>query len=282
MNLRRKLGTLQARLTLGFALLLAMLLLLSGVITYESYVISSVYEKRQRQAGDLVQSADQVEIDLLNMETGKRGYLLDGEEEFLEPFEIGQQDFEEDLEEARRINARGDEYIVDPGTMDEIEGQYEVLLALFEEQIAARRGGSTDSEALRLSEGKTEMDQARQLLDRFGDQALASRAAARQSTDDALKSEMLLAAGLSSLAFLTGIGFLFYVSRGLVSPLRRLRDEALSTASRLEEKSSNEDLENQASVFEGWEWNNGKGTDGANELDEVRQAFGGMLSTRPR
>ncbi len=120
MNLKRKLGTLQARLTLGFALLLAMILLLAGVITYESYVISSVYQERQRQAGDLVQYADQVEIDLLNMETGKRGYLLDGEEEFLEPFELGQQDFEEDLEEARRINARGDEDIVDPGTVDEI------------------------------------------------------------------------------------------------------------------------------------------------------------------
>jgi two-component system sensor histidine kinase/response regulator len=277
MNLRRKLGTLQARLTLGFALLLAMILLLAGVITYESYVISSVYEERQRQAGDLVQYADQVEIDLLNMETGKRGYLLDGEREFLEPFEIGRQDFKEDLEEARRINARGDEDIVDPRTLDEIEAQYEVILALFEEQIAARRDGSMDSDALRLFEGKTEMDQARQILDRFGDQALASRAAARQSTEDAIRSEMLLTAGLSSLAFLTGIAFLFYVSRGLVSPLRRLRDEALSTASGLEEKSSNEDLENQASVFEGWEWNNGKGTYGANELDEVRQAFGGML-----
>ncbi|MEJ7873260.1 MAG: PAS domain S-box protein, partial [Rubrobacteraceae bacterium] len=277
MNLRRKSGTIQARLTLGFALLLAMLLLLAGVVTYESYTISSVYEERQRQASDLVQYSERVKIDLLNMETGKRGYLLDGEEEFLEPFEVGQQDFEEDLEEVRRINARGDEDIVDPGTLDEIEAQYEVVLALFEEQIAARREGNTGSEALRLSEGKTEMDQARQILERFGDQALASRTVARQSTEDAIRSEMILAVGLSSLAFLTGIAFLIYVSRGLISPLQRLRDEALSTARHLEEKSSNEDLENQASAFEGWEWNDGKDTGGANELDEVRQAFGGML-----
>ncbi|MCA1718874.1 MAG: PAS domain S-box protein, partial [Actinobacteria bacterium] len=277
MNLRRKLGTIQARLNLGFALLLTMLLLLAGVVTYESYQISSDYLERQQQAGELVQYAGQVEVDLLNMETGKRGYLLNGEEEFLEPFELGQQNFEESLEESRRINAQGDGDVVDPGTLDEIEAQYEVILALFEEQIAARREETTDSEALRLSEGKTEMDEARQILDRFGDQALASRTAARQSTTDAVRAETLLSAALGSLAILTGIVFLLYVSRGLIAPLRRLRDEALSTARRLEDNSSDENLENQTSAFEGWEWNNRNNTGGASELDEVRQAFGSTL-----
>jgi CHASE3 domain sensor protein len=243
-----------------------MLLLLAGLVTYESYKISSNYLERQQQAGDLAQYAEQVEIDLLNMETGKRGYLLNGEEEFLEPFQLGQQDFEEDLDEARRINTRGGGNIVDPGTLDEIEAQYEVILPLFEEQIAAKREGNTDPEALRLSEGKTEADQARQSLDRFGDQALASRTDARQSTQDAVRAETLLSAGLGSLALLTGLAFLLYVSRGLIAPLRKLRDEALSTARHLEEKSSNEELENQTNAFEGWEWNNRNDASDANEL----------------
>lgn len=101
MSLKRKLKTIQARLNLGFALLLAMLLLLAGLVTSESYKISSNYLEHQQQAGDLAQYAEQVEIDLLNIETGKRGYLLEGEEEFLQPFEVGKQDFERNLEEAR-------------------------------------------------------------------------------------------------------------------------------------------------------------------------------------
>src|SRR5215210_512077 len=277
MNLRRKLGTIQARLNLGFALLLLMLLLLASVVTYESYRISSDYLERQQQAGDLVQYAGQVEIDLLNMETGKRGFMLNNEEEFLEPFELGQQNFEEGLEESRQINTRGGGDIVDPATLDELEAQYEVILALFEEQIAARREGTTDSEALGFSEGKTEVDEARQILDRFGDQALASRTAARQSTADAARAEALLSAGLGYLALLTSIAFVLYVSRGLIAPLRKLRDEALSTARHLEEKSSDEDLENQTSAFEGWEWNTRNDTGEANELDEVRRTFGGVL-----
>ena len=146
MNLERRLGTIQARLNLGVALLLAMLLLLAGYVTYESYRISSVYLERQQQAGDFNQYAEQVEIDLLNVETGKRGYLLDSEEDFLEPFEAGQQAFEEDLAEARRINAQEGGDIVDPEILDEMEAQYEVILALFEEQIAARREGHQPTE----------------------------------------------------------------------------------------------------------------------------------------
>jgi len=152
-----------------------------------------------------------------------------------------------------------------------------MILALFEKQITTRREGNTDTEALKLSEGKTKMDQARQTLEQFTDQALASRTAARQSTEDAVGTETLLSAGLGSLALLTGVAFLLYVSRGLIVPLRRLRDEALSTARYLEEKSSNEDLEDQASTFDGWEWTSRRDTGGASDLDEVRQAFGDML-----
>lgn len=38
---------------MGFALLLAMLLLLAGVVTYESHQISAVYLERQEQAANL-------------------------------------------------------------------------------------------------------------------------------------------------------------------------------------------------------------------------------------
>lgn len=85
MRLGERLGTIRARLNLAFALLLAMILLLAGLVAYESYRISAINLERQAQASDLRQRVDALETDLLNMETGKRGYLLDGEEEFLEP-----------------------------------------------------------------------------------------------------------------------------------------------------------------------------------------------------
>ncbi len=226
MNLKEKLGTVEARLYLIFILLLALLLLLSGVITYESYRVSSTTLVRQQQAVDVLVKSEQLEIDLLNLETGKRGYLLNGEEGFLEPYDLGRRQFEEDLRETRRINESAGEELIDPATLDELESRYQAILDLFEEQIAARREGNTDPQDLQLSRGKTEMDRARETLARIGDQALASRDNARQDTENALRRDTLLAAGLGSLALLAVLGSVLYVRRGLISPLLKLRDGA--------------------------------------------------------
>ncbi|MGI8911594.1 MAG: response regulator [Rubrobacteraceae bacterium] len=270
--------TARSRLNLGYALLLGMILLLAGVVAYESYRISSAYLERQQRAGDLLQSADRLEIDLLNMETGKRGYLLDGEQVFLEPYRMGQQDFERDIEEARETNGQEDDSIVDPRLFQDLETQYETLSSLFEEQIAARGEGVTDSERLRLSEGRTEMDDTRRVLDELQGQALESWDAARQSTRSAVIRETLVAAGLGALALLIGIVSLLYVRRGLIHPLQTLRDEALATAQLLEARGASEDLDDRTVELGGREWNESTSDEGPSELREVRQAFGALAS----
>ena len=76
MSFRGALSTVRARLYLGFALLLAMILLPASVVAYESYRIAEVNLERQVRAADLHQRVDDLQIDPLNMETGKRGSVL--------------------------------------------------------------------------------------------------------------------------------------------------------------------------------------------------------------
>lgn len=223
--MKGKLGTVRARLTLGFALLLAMILLLAGFVTFESYRVSQVRLERQAQAADLFQFAEELESDLLNIETGKRGFLLNGAESFLEPYDTGRRDFERDLEAAREINAQN-EGSVDTRTLDEIEAQYRDILDLFEEQIAARRAGETSPEALRLSEGKAEMDSARVVLDRLQAQAEASRQEAREDSQAAVIREAVLAVLLGTLALITVLASMLYVRRSVIRPLQELREGA--------------------------------------------------------
>lgn len=223
--MKGKLGTVRARLTLGFALLLAMILLLAGFVTFESYRVSQVRLERQAQAADLFQFAEELESDLLNIETGKRGFLLNGAESFLEPYDTGRRDFERDLEAAREINAQN-EGGVDTRTLDEVEAQYRDILDLFEEQIAARRAGETSPEALRLSEGKAEMDSARVVLDRLQAQAEASRQEAREDSQAAVIREAVLAVLLGTLALITVLASMLYVRRSVIRPLQELREGA--------------------------------------------------------
>lgn len=249
--MKERLATARTRLNLGFALLLAMLLLLAGTVAYESYRISTIHLERQEQTGDLLRTTVQLQTDLLNLETGKRGFLLNGQDEFLEPYRMGRQQFEEDLEKARRINGSNGKTLLEPEALDDLESQYESILAFFEEQIATRRSGTTDPDELRLGEGKAEVEQARAILDRLEDEALASRNAARDNTEDAIMRENATAMGIGALAFLLGVVSLIFVRRGLVEPLQKLKDEVISTTRRVQGES--EDLESRSEALSAWE-----------------------------
>src|SRR3712207_897526 len=226
MGFKGAMSTVRGRLYLGFALLLAMILLLAGVVAYESYRIAEVNLERQERAGDLHQRVDDLEIDLLNMETGKRGFLLNGDESFLEPYEQGRRDFEREISEARRANAATNGEVLDSRTLEELEAQYRVVLDLFGQQIATRRAGETSPEALQLGQGKAEMDEIRGIIARLQDQARASQQEAREGTRAAVRRETALAILLGALAVLTVLGSVLYVRRGVISPLQKLREGA--------------------------------------------------------
>src|SRR5918997_2308912 len=260
MGLRSALSTVRGRLYLGFALLLAMILLLAGVVAYESYRISEVNLVRQVQSADLHQRVDDLEIDLLNMETGKRGFLLNGDESFLEPYEQGRREFEGQLQDARRINAAADGEVLDPSTLDELEAQYRVVLDLFGQQIATRRTGETSPEALQLGQGKAEMDEIRGIIARLQDQARTSQQEAREGTRAAVRRETALAVLLGALAVLTVLGSVLFVRRGVISPLQKLREGATKVGAG--------DLGHRIDLRSG------------DELGAVAAAFNGMLDRR--
>src|SRR5215210_1918033 len=226
MDLKGALSTVRARLYLGLALLLAMILLLAGIVAFESYRIAEVNLERQVQAVDLHLRVDDLEIDLLNMETGQRGYLLNGEQGFLEPYEGGRRDFEGELEKTQKANAAAGMEVLDPQTLNDLEAQYRVVLDLFEQQIATRRAGATSPGDLKLAEGKAEMDDAREIITRLQEQARESQQEARARTRASVRRETALAVLLGALAVLTVLGSVLYVRRGVISPLQKLREGA--------------------------------------------------------
>lgn len=274
---KKILDTAHARLNLTFALLLAMLLVLAGAVLYGSYEISADHLPRQRQAGDLLTYTDRLEIDLLNIETGKRGYLLTGDKKFLQPYTSGTRRFAADMEKVRQINTRGGRTVVDPELLQSLENKYGGIHALFERQIEARRNGSikiVNSGDPQVSEGKSQMDSARKVLNRLQSQALKSRTDARQRTKNAVRDEMVLAVVLGLLALLTvGVSSIF-VRRGLVRPLENLRDRALSTSQLLKDRRASEILSDD--VLSGWEWD-GEDEKNLREIQEVRGAFATMV-----
>ncbi|WLQ16579.1 CHASE3 domain-containing protein [Hahella aquimaris] len=88
------------KLILGFAIPIALILIIATTvyISLQQLLKTSQWVNHTYQAIDL---GHRISASLVNMETGLRGYLIAGKEEFLEPFEKGKADFKEVIGEAR-------------------------------------------------------------------------------------------------------------------------------------------------------------------------------------
>ena len=86
--------SLKAKLLLGSSVTLVLMVVL-GVISING--INSLIRTNQwvDHTHEVIASADEIVASAVNMETGMRGYLLAGKEEFLDPYKSGQKQFSE-------------------------------------------------------------------------------------------------------------------------------------------------------------------------------------------
>lgn len=96
--------TLKKRLTLTFAGLLLIAGTLIGVALYNGGKLASTVHWNTHTYKVLKQS-ERMLLNMVNIETGLRGYVASGEEKFLEPYKSGQKAFAEAFNEAKTLTA---------------------------------------------------------------------------------------------------------------------------------------------------------------------------------
>jgi signal transduction histidine kinase len=144
-------------------------------------------------------------------ETGNRGYLITGEEQYLEPYLTAKQQLPPDLDRLRSLTSN------DPtqkANLVEMRSAINRRLDLLERGIALRRSGSADSShALILSgTGKAEMDHLRQIADAMEveeHRLLELRTAAAKSSGRQARATLALASCLDF--FLIVLMFRYFV-----------------------------------------------------------------------
>jgi signal transduction histidine kinase len=171
------------------------------------------------QSQQALRSANTLERLVLDLETGQRGFLVSGDERFLEPWKaaraaipgaIGQLD-EAAMVPAERLRARQIGAAVESYARD-----YSVPLV-----NAARGGHASARSAAALEEGKRRVDAIRVRFDRFVDAERALFAARETHADGDAGRAILVAtvgvAGSVLLIVLSGA----YLTRAIMVPVRR-------------------------------------------------------------
>jgi len=147
-------------LTVLTAVPVVIAVLCGGYITYRYNLLLNQTQQMVQHSLEVSAGIDDLMLDLQDLETGQRGYLITGEEDYLAPFNSARQRFETDLAKLRKLVGDNESQIA--GT-DRIAALMRAKLDELEETIRVRREeGFAAAQAIVASDvGKDTMDRIR-------------------------------------------------------------------------------------------------------------------------
>ncbi len=177
------------------------------------------------RAERILSASNAAERDLVDVETGLRGYLLTGERRYLAPYESGRSGY------AARFAAMG-RLVREPAQVRRL-GLLRRKADVYVDQYAAalrsaRDSGSLDAE---LGEGKRQLDALRAGFDDFNRAETALGDARRARTTQSSSRSVLIAGIGASGSALVLILLGFYMQRAVLLPVRRVALAARRLAS---------------------------------------------------
>ena len=210
-------------------------LLVVAVLGVGLYRANAAHEELDTQFERLVQHdlklADDAEHLLrlmVDLETGKRGYLLTGDPSFLTPYKQARQELEGVLAEAQDVAESGmeDERVARFGEMVR-----DWIAHISEPQIRARQEGRFDPQV--ADEGKEQTDSMRKILSELRKHALNEADDREQAAFDSAAASQRVTRTVLLLAIIIALGSGAWIARDIAGTTAQL-EEALAATGRLE------------------------------------------------
>ena len=200
--------TLKKRLTMTFAAILLLAGMLIGVALTNNAKLRDTLTWNTHTHKVLSES-DSMLLNMVNIETGLRGFVAGGHEKFLEPFNAGEQAFGVAFDKAKALTADNP---AQQGRLDKVQANHRQFMAVANTLVTLRRdataGKVTQDDLLRefgAGKDKAAMDAFRAGIAAFAKEEsdlLVLRSAALDSTMSATTYTLLL--GGMGIGFLAG------------------------------------------------------------------------------
>jgi methyl-accepting chemotaxis protein len=220
------------KIAVGFSL--AFLLLAGiGAVAYRSISTLTSTSHLVTHTHQVLEHVAEVLSVVKDAETGQRGYVITGDEAFLEPYQTGTTDLPAIVKELRELTSDNPNQ---QKRIDEAETLIAAKLAELKQTVELRRKGNLDevNRIVRGGEGKRYMDSLRAVLaqmDREERDLLKQRADEVESASNGAKSTIVYGT-LLCLLFVTATGFL--ITRSLSGQIGAAVRHVQSSSSELQ------------------------------------------------
>ncbi|MDI3257712.1 MAG: methyl-accepting chemotaxis protein [Kyrpidia sp.] len=210
----------RSKLAVGFSVLLILMVVQAVVANIELNQMRTNHRFVVENAVPVIQTADNLITDLLNEETGTRGFLLTGDQYFLEPYVSGHAQLQKDLQ---YLQSHNDAYpklkeILDSEAIPKINRVEEY----FKQEIDLAKAGQMDQARANFAAGKVYMDDFRATYSDISAEIknVVNGAAAR--SEQAYNQGRLVVGVLSGASIVIAIIFAVVTAANIVGPIRRV------------------------------------------------------------
>ncbi len=184
-------------------------LVIAVVLTFEGFRRLRHHRLVVRHTSEVLLALEQAELALINAETGQRGYIITGREEYLEPFKAGVYRIEDAVDQLAKLTD-GDPLHTEKITeLRKLVGEKTEELQI---AIAARREVGIEAAQAAVNEdiGKKTMDRIRQEIGQIRD-VESKMIVGREAIAEATYSSGLLTAILTTTLALSLVGAVLYL-----------------------------------------------------------------------
>ncbi|WP_432511785.1 methyl-accepting chemotaxis protein [Kineococcus sp. SYSU DK001] len=198
-----------------------LILVTVGVIAFSSAVQLLQQQHMVNHTYQVLAGSSELRSSLKDAETGQRGYLITGEDSYLDPYRQAVQALPDEVDALRSLTADNP---AQQERLDSVDGLVDAKLAELAETVDLRTTAGFDAarDVVLTNEGKAVMDELRTTLDEFeGAEAslLDQRAAA--SAAAALRVKLSVLVGVV-VGVLVGVLVGWRTTRGIVRPVREV------------------------------------------------------------
>lgn len=222
---------------MGFGIVLAV----AGIATTITEVSKANLKETQQWVShtyEVQAQLRQIEKDLVDAETGQRGYLVTGQTNYLEPYEAGQKNFQEHIDELTKL-------VKDNPTQvkraQEVEKTAELKFAELAETISLKKAGK-DKEALEVvlsNKGKQIMDDMRSKLATMSEEEQRLLAQRRQASTQVQVISSVVGWGGLLISIGAGVFVSYYVAnyiaRLIIGPISNAAKSVASSSAGIAE-----------------------------------------------
>ncbi len=202
------------------AIIMIMMLLVSSIL-YNGIRASNAREDTVRFTNEVINLTDHVLLDIVNMETGERGFLLTGDETFLAPYSEGVEIYHREMSDLQELVNDNAAQVARLKAIDQSVNEWDTnvlkhLITLRYDVNANRADMSAIADFVTNGEGKGRLDSIREQIEAFRiveEQLLDERS---QESDRAARNLMFTLFGGTAMALIGGL-FASLIVAGTIS-----------------------------------------------------------------